>query len=65
MNTDHKLDIRELTLYLKHTAFPMKNFTATQVESIFTSIDADESGYISKDEMVMFLKVILTLIKSG
>ena len=60
LNTDDLIDVKELVMYLKHTAFPQRKFTSQEIEEIFNSIDKDGNGFISKAEMVQFFESILT-----
>ena len=53
------LNFEELRNYLRDMAFKDMKMTNRQVRELFPAIDLDGNGLIDKDEMALFLNLIL------
>ena len=52
-------DLRDLSNYLRSTAYPDLGFTDEEIYILFHYMDVDGDGSISKSEMVEFLRYML------
>ena len=55
------LEFEELKYYIQEMAFQHLNLTDEQIRDVFNIIDKDSTGEIDKEEMHLFLNLLLTL----
>lgn len=61
VDKDGLLDIREIADYIDSMTVPKLEMTNEQMTEVFNVIDTDGDGYIDKNEMQSFLKVVMVV----